>query len=199
MEPASADASDNAGTDSDSQRTGVRNSNASPDDDAPPPPPPPGPPREEPMLSHDTPQPTAPRASAWNEVLGGGADGASPPTRVREATPPRESSPGEPPAAPPAHPDDGDAAVARLMEEYEALKAERQALAARLAERQRAEAAESAKIEAELQALAAETVALNREMARREALGYADGPMPPEETRPRQFRRKPSVTSTPWR
>ena len=154
----------------------------------PPPPPPPGP-REE--------QTTTPQSSAWNEVLGGGADGASPPTRVREATPPREPSPGEPPAAPPALPT--DVAVARLMDEYEALKAERQALAARLAERQRAEAAESAKIEAELQALAAETVALNREMARREALGYADGPMPPEETRPRQFRRKPSVTSTPWR
>ena len=85
------------------------------------------------------------------------------------------------------------------MEEYQALKAERQALAARLAERQRAEAAESAKIEAELEALAAETVALNREMARREASAYADGPLPPEETRPRQFRRKPSVTSTPWR
>ena len=85
------------------------------------------------------------------------------------------------------------------MDEYEALKAERQALAAQLAERQRAEAAESAKIEAELEALAAETVALNREMARREASGYADGPMPPEETRPRQFRRQPSVTSTPWR
>ena len=125
-------------------------------------------------------------------MLGGGVDGASPPTRVREATPP---------AAPPAHPidDDDDAAVARLMEEYEALKAERQALAARLEARQRAEAAESRKIEAELEALAAETVALNREMARREASGYADGPMLPEETRPRQFRRKPSVTSTPWR
>ena len=97
--------------------------------------------------------------------------------------------------------DDDDAAVARLMDEYEALKAERQALAARLAERQRAEAAESAKIEAELEALAAETVALNREMARREASVYADGPMPPEETRPRQFRRKPSGvdTGTPWR
>ena len=92
-----------------------------------------------------------------------------------------------------------DAAVAQLMAEYEALKAERQALSARLGERQRAEAAESAKIEAELEALAAETVALNREMARREASGYADGPMPPEETRPRQFRRKPSVTATPWR
>ena len=156
----------------------------------PPPPPPPGP-REE--------QPTTPQSTAWNEVLGGGADGASPPTRVREATPPRESSPGEPPAAPAAHPD-GDAAVVRLMEEYEALKAERQALAARLAERQRAEAAESAKIEAELEALAAETVALNREMARRESSVYADGPMPPDaETRPRPFRRKPSVTSTPWR
>ena len=100
----------------------------------------------------------------------GGADGASPPTRVREATPP---------AAPPA--DDDAAAVARLMEEYEALKAERRALAAaRLEARQRAEAAESAKIEAELEALAAETVALNREMARREASVYADGPMPPE-------------------
>ena len=114
-------------------------------------------------------------------MLGGGADGASPP------------------AAPAAHPTDDDAAVTRLMEEYEALKAERQALAARLAERQRAEAAESAKIEAELEALAAETVALNREMARREASVYADGPMPPEESRPRQFRRKPSVTATPWR
>ena len=125
-------------------------------------------------------------------MRGGGVDGASPPTRVREATPP---------AAPPAHPidDDDDAAVARLMEEYEALKAERQALAARLAERHRAEATESAKIEAELEALAAETVALNREMARREASVYADGSLPPEETRPRQFRRKPSVTSTPWR
>ena len=155
----------------------------------PPPPPPPGP-REE--------QPTTPQSTAWNEVLGGGADGASPPTRVREATPPREPSPGEPPAAPPAHPN-GDAAVARLMEEYEALKAERRALTARLEARQRAEAAESAKIEAELEALAAETVALNREMARREASAYADGPLPPEETRPRQFRRKPSVTSTPWR
>ena len=152
----------------------------------PPPPPPPGP-REE--------QPTTPQSTAWNEVLGGGADGASPPTRVREASPPR-SSPGEPPAAPAAHP--SDAAFARLMEEYEALKAERQALAARLEARQRAEAAESAKIEAELEVLAAETVALNREMARREASVYADGPMP-EETRPRQFRRKPSVTSTPWR
>ena len=156
----------------------------------PPPPPPPGP-REE--------QPTTPQSTAWNEVLGGCADGASPPTRVREAPPPRVSSPDEPPTAPPAHPTDSDAAVARLMEEYEALKAERQALAARLAERQRAEAAESAKIEAELEALAAETVALNREMARREASVYADGPLPPEETRPRQFRRKPSVTSTPWR
>ena len=124
-------------------------------------------------------------------MLGGGAEGASPPTRVREATP-------EPPA-PPAHTPDDDAAVARLMEEYEALKAERRQLAARLESRQRAEAAESAKIEAELEALAAETVALNREMARREASVYADGPMPPEETRPRQFRRKPSVTSTPWR
>jgi hypothetical protein len=134
-------------------------------------------------------------------VLGGGADGASPPTRVREATPPRESSPGEPSAAPPAHPD--DAAVARLMEEYEALKAERQALAARLAERQRAEAAESAKIEAELEALAAETVALNREMARREVSAYADGPLPLDAAalreEPRRFRRKPSVTATPWR
>ena len=119
-------------------------------------------------------------------MLGGGADGASPPTRVREATPP-------------AQPTDDDATVVRLMEEYEALKAERQALSARLGERQRAEAAESAKIEAELEALAAETVALNREMARREASVYADGPMPPEETRPRQFRRKPSVTATPWR
>ena len=156
MEPATADASDSASTDSDSQRKGVRISNASLDDDAPPPPPPPGPPpREE--------QPTTPRASAWNED------------------------------------DDDDTAVARLMEEYESLRAERQALAARLAERQRAEAAESAKIEAELEALAAETVALNREMARRDASVYADGPMPPEETRPRQFRRKPSVTSTPWR
>ena len=85
-----------------------------------------------------------------------------------------------------------------LKKKYEALKAERRALAARLEARQRAEAAESAKIEAELEALAAETVALNREMARREASVYADGPMP-EETRPRQFRRKPSVTSTPWR
>ena len=82
------------------------------------------------------------------------------------------------------------------MEEYEALKAERKALAARLEARQRAETAESAKIEAELEALAAETVALNREMARREASVYADGPLPPE---PRRFRRKPSVTSTPWR
>ena len=118
-----------------------------------------------------------PRSTARNEVLGGGSDGASPPTRVREATPP---------AAPPAHTDDDAAAVARLMEEYEALKAERQ----------RAEAAESAKIEAELEALAAETVALNRERARREASVYADGPLPPE---PRRFRRKPSVTSTPWR
>ena len=44
---------------------------------------------------------------------------------------------------------------------------------------------ESAKIEAELEALAAETVALNREMARRGGPVYADGPMPPEETRPR--------------
>jgi len=130
-------------------------------------------------------------------VLGGGADGASPPTRVREATLPRESSPGEPPD------DDDDAAVVRLMEEYEALKAERQALAARLVERQRAEAAESAKIEAELEALAAETVALNREMARREASAYADGPMAPDVSalreEPRRFRRKPSVTATPWR
>jgi len=165
MEPTAADASDSTSADVDRQ---------------PPPPPPPGP-REE--------QPTTPRSTAWNEVLGGGADGASPPTRVREATPP---------VAPPVHTADDDAAVARLMDEYEALKAERQALAARLAERQRAEAAESAKIEAELEALAAETVALNREMARREASVYADGPTP-EETRPRQFRRKPSVTSTPWR
>ena len=89
------------------------------------------------------------------------------------------------------------------MEEYEALKAERQALAARLAERQRAEAAESAKIEAELEALAAETVALNREMARREASVYADGPLAPGAAalheEPRRFRRKPSVTATPWR
>ena len=156
----------------------------------PPPPPPPGP-REE--------QPTTPQSTAWNEVLGGGADGASPPTRVREATPPRES--GEPPAAPAAHP--SDAAVARLMEEYEALKAERRALAARLEARQRTEAAESAKIEAELEALAAETVALNREMARREASMYADGPLPPDAAalleEPRRFRRKPSVTATPWR
>ena len=182
MERATADASDSASPDSDSQRKGVRISNASLDDDAPPPPPPPGPPpREE--------QPTTPCPSdAWNEVLGGGADGASPPTRVREATPP---------AAPPAHPD--DAAVARLMEEYEALKAERRALAARLEARQRAEATESAKIEAELEALAAETVALNREMARREASVYADGSMAPDAAAPRKFRRKPSVTSTPWR
>jgi len=83
------------------------------------------------------------------------------------------------------------------MEEYEALKAERRQLAARLEARQRAEAAESAKIEAELEALAAETVALNREMARR------DGSLPPEvaalRDEPRRFRRKPSVTSTPWR
>ena len=50
----------------------------------------------------------------------------------------------------------------------------------------------------QLEALAAETVAPNRKMARREASVYADGPMP-EETRPRRFRRKPSVTSTPWR
>ena len=85
------------------------------------------------------------------------------------------------------------------MSSNEALKAERRALAARLEAKQRSEAAESAKIEAELEALAAETVALNREMARREASVYADGPLPPEETRPRQFRRKPSVTSTPWR
>ena len=85
------------------------------------------------------------------------------------------------------------------MEEYEALKDERRALVARLEARQRAEAAESTKIEAELEALAAETVALNRERARREASLYADGQVPPEETRPRQFRRKPSVTSTPWR
>ena len=189
MEPATADASASASTDSDRQvrsddATAPSPPTASPP--VPPPPPPPGP--------HDTPQPATPRSTAWNEVLGGGADGASPPTRVREATPPRESSPGDPPAAP-----DGDnAAVARLMEEYEALKAERQALAARLVERQRAEAAESAKIEAELEALAAETLALNREMARREASAYADGPLP-EETRPRPFRRKPSVTSTPWR
>ena len=63
-------------------------------------------------------------------MLGGGADGASPPTRVREATPPAESSPGEPPAAPPAHPT--DAAAARLMDEYEAPKAERQALEAKV-------------------------------------------------------------------
>ena len=152
----------------------------------PPPPPPPGP-REE--------QPTTPQSTAWNEVLGGGVDGASPPTRVREAASPPVARSVEPPTLP----TDDDAAVARLMEEYEALKAERQALSARLGERQRAEAAESAKIEAELEALAAETVALNREMARREASVYADGPMPPEETRPRQFRRKPSVTSTPWR
>ena len=129
-------------------------------------------------------------------MRGGGVDGASPPTRVREATPP---------AAPPAHPidDDDDAAVARLMEEYEALKAERQALAARLAERHRAEATESAKIEAELEALAAETVALNREMARREASVYADGPMASDVSalreEPRRFRRKPSATATPWR
>ena len=195
MEPTAADACDGASTDSDRQvddaptapspgpqlsedpLAAMRASTGA----VPPPPPPPPPPREE----------------QWNEVLGGGADGASPPTRVREASPPRESSPGEPPAAP-AHPTD-DAAVARLMEEYEALKAERQALAARLEARQRAEAAESAKIEAELEALAAETVALNRERARREASVYADGPLPPEETRPRQFRRKPSVTSTPWR
>ena len=89
------------------------------------------------------------------------------------------------------------------MEEYEALKAERRALAARLEARQRAEAAESAKIEAELEALAAETVALNREMARREASVYADGSLPPDAAalreEPRRFRRKPSVTSTPWR
>ena len=84
MEPARADASDSASTDSESQRKGVRLSNASLDDDAPPPPPPPGPPpREE--------QPTTPCPSdAWNEVLGGGADGASPP------------------AVPPAHPADDD-------------------------------------------------------------------------------------------
>ena len=145
----------------------------------PPPPPPPGP-REE--------QPTTPQSKAWNEVLGGGADGASPPATRS--------------VAPPALPTD-DAAVARLTEEYEALKAERQALAAQLAERQRAEAAESAKIEAELEALAAETVALNREMARREASVYADGPLAPGAAalheEPRRFRRKPSVTATPWR
>ncbi len=194
MEPATADASGSGSTDSDRQvRVDDATMAPSPPTASPPVPPPPPPPGP-----HDTPQPTTPNSSAWNEVLGGGADGASPPTRVREATPPCENSPGEPPAAPPAHPTD-DAAVVRLMEEYEALKAERQALAARLAERQRAEAAESATIEAELEALAAETVALNREMARREASGYADGPMLPEETRPRQFRRKPSVTSTPWR
>ena len=89
------------------------------------------------------------------------------------------------------------------MEEYEALKAERRALAARLEARQHAEAAESAKIEAELEALAAETVALNREMARREASVYADGALPPDVSalreEPRRFRRKPSVTATPWR
>jgi len=89
------------------------------------------------------------------------------------------------------------------MDEYDALKAERRALAAQLEARQRAEAAESAKIEAELEALAAETVALNREMARREASLYADGPLPPDAAalheEPRRFRRKPSVTSTPWR
>ena len=155
----------------------------------PPPPPPPGP-REE--------QPTTPQSKAWNEVLGGGADGASPPTRVREAASPSAATSVEPPALP-----TDDAAVARLMEEYEALKAERRQLAARLESRQRAEAAESAKIEAELEALAAETVALNREMARREASVHADGPMPPDAAalreEPRRFRRKPSVTATPWR
>ena len=154
----------------------------------PPPPPPPGP-REE--------QPTTPQSKAWNEVLGGGADGASPPTRVREAASPPAARSVEPPALP------TDTVVARLMDEYDALKAERQALAARLAERQRAEAAESAKIEAELEALAAETVALNREMARREASVYADGPLAPGAAalheEPRRFRRKPSVTATPWR
>ena len=169
MEPTAADASDGDSTDSDRQV---------------PPPPPPGP-REE--------QPTTPSSTAWNEVLGGGAEGASPPTRVREAAPPPAATSVEPPALPTE-----DAAVARLMEEYEVLKDERRALVARLEARQRAEAAESAKIEAELEALAAETVALNRERARREASVYADGPLPPE-TRPRQFRRKPSVTATPWR
>ena len=144
----------------------------------PPPPPPPGP-REE--------QPTTPQSKAWNEVLGGGADGASPPTRVREAASPPAARSVEPPALP------TDTVVARLMDEYDALKAERQ----------RAEAAESAKIEAELEALAAETVALNREMARREASVYADGPLAPGAAalheEPRRFRRKPSVTATPWR
>ena len=69
-------------------------------------------------------------------MLGGGADGASP-TRVREA----------PPAAPPA--DDDAAAVARgSRKEYEALR--RNGGIGRAARaRQRAEAAESAKIEAE--------------------------------------------------
>ena len=84
------------------------------------------------------------------------------------------------------------------MEEYEALKAERQALAARLEARQRAEAAESAKIEAELEALAAETVALNREMARREASVYADGQCHPSRggfDGSRASRRRRSVTA----
>ena len=66
-----------------------------------------------------------------------------------------------------------------LTADYEVLKDERRALVARREARQRAEAAESAKIEAELEALAAETVALNREMARREASVYADGPLAP--------------------
>ena len=51
MEPTAADASDGDSTESDRQV---------------PPPPPPGP-REE--------QPTTPSSTAWNEVLGGGADG----------------------------------------------------------------------------------------------------------------------------
>ena len=190
MEPATADASGSGSTDSDRQvRVDDATMAPSPPTASPPVPPPPPPPGP-----HDTPQPTTPNSSAWNEVLGGGADGASPPTGVREAASPSAATSVEPPALP-----TDDAAVARLMEEYEALKVERRALAARLEARQHAEAAESAKIEAELEALAAETVALNREMARREASVYADGPMPPEETRPRPFRRKPSVTSTPWR
>jgi hypothetical protein len=71
---------------------------------APPPAPPPPPDAPPPPAAREE-QPKTPRhSSEWNEVLGGGADGASPPTRVREATPPRGSSPGEPPAAPPPAP-----------------------------------------------------------------------------------------------
>ena len=96
----------------------------------------------------------------------------SPPTRVREATPPHLHLVSR---LPPGASDWDDAAVARLMEEYEALKAERQALARGSRPRQRARPRSHAKIEAELED-AARPCALNRAKWRggRPAV-YADG------------------------